>query len=144
MTALWEEEKNEIQVVEDQLVLANSMKEKLIESGLFDYIYASPLRTARGISKEGLERLFANNKTIFAVGKELEEKTAKRKEILADDKVIQEKIESENTMADLQVRISDSAYEGLQEILLSKQEKDLVYVTGSLYLVGEMKEQNFG
>ena len=30
MTALWEE-KNEITVVEDQLVLANSMKEKLIE-----------------------------------------------------------------------------------------------------------------
>ena len=120
------------------------MKEKLIESGLFDYICASPLRTARGISKEGLERLFANNKTIFAVGKELEEKNAKRKEILADDKVIQEKIESENTMTDLQVRISDSAYEGLQEILLSKQEKDLVYVTGSLYLVGEIKEQNFG
>ena len=77
------------------------MKEKLTESELFAYIYASPLKTSRGIPKEELE----------------------------------------NTMIDLQVRISDSAYEGLQEILVLKQEKDFVYVAGSLYLVGEIKEK---
>ena len=40
----------------------------------------------------------------------------------------------------LQVRIANSTCEGLQEILALKEEKDFVYVTGSLYLVGEIKE----
>ena len=41
---------------------------------------------------------------------------------------------------DLQVRVVNRTCEGLQEILDLKEEKDFVYVTGSLYLVGEIKE----
>ena len=76
------------------------MKEKLIKSGLFYYIYASPLKNSRTISKRDIADIF-------------------------DDK---------------KVRIADSAYEGLQEIISLKKEEDFVYVTGSLYLVGEIKE----
>ena len=76
------------------------MKEKLTESGLFDYIYASPLKNTRTISKKDIADIFGYKK----------------------------------------VRIADSAYEGLQEIVSFKNEEDLVYVTGSLYLVGEIKE----
>lgn len=47
----------------------------------------------------------------------------------------------ENMMADHGVRVLDSVYQGFQEILSLKAEKDLVYITGSLYLVGEIKEQ---
>ena len=79
------------------------MKDKLVESDLFDHIYASPLKTARRIEREELERIFADT--------------------------------------DPKVRISDSAYEGFQEILSLKKEEDYVYVTGSLYLVGEIKER---
>lgn len=79
------------------------MKEKLVQSGLFDCIYAAPLKNIRGIDKKELENIFA----------------------------------------DKQVRISNSTYEGLEEILSQKDDKDLVYVTGSLYLVGEIKE-HFG
>ena len=106
------------------------MKEKLTESELFACIYASPLKTARGIAKEELKKLFADDKAseekvLLENCKDLEKETAK--------------VELENTKTDLEVRISDSAYEGLQEILLSKQMDDFVYVTGSLYLVGEIK-----
>ena len=76
------------------------MKEKLIKSGLFYYIYASPLKNSRTISKRDIADIF-------------------------DDK---------------KVRIADSAYEGLQEIISLKNEEDFIYVTGSLYLVGEIKE----
>ena len=79
------------------------MKDKLVESDLFDHIYASPLKTARRIEREELEIIFADT--------------------------------------DPKVRISDSAYEGFQEILSLKKEEDYVYVTGSLYLVGEIKER---
>ena len=108
------------------------MKEKLTESELFACIYASPLKTARGIAKEELKKLFADDKAreekvLLENCKDLEKETAK--------------VELENTKTDLEVRISDSAYEGLQEILLSKQMDDFVYVTGSLYLVGEIKEK---
>ena len=75
------------------------MKDKLIDSGLFSYVYAAPLKNIRGISKEELE----------------------------------------NITSDLEVRISDSTCEGLQEIISLKKENDFVYVTGSLYLVGEIK-----
>lgn len=76
-----------------------NMKDKLIDSGLFSYVYAAPLKNIRGISKEELE----------------------------------------NITSDLEVRISDSTCEGLQEIISLKKENDFVYVTGSLYLVGEIK-----
>ncbi len=79
------------------------MKEKLTESGLFDYIYASPLKNTRTISKRDITDIFEHKK----------------------------------------VRVADSAYEGLQEIVSLKNEEDLVYVTGSLYLVGEIKEHLF-
>ena len=79
------------------------MKDRLIESDLFEYIYATPLKTTRSIRREELENIFA--------------------------------------YTDLKVRILDSAYEGFQEILSLKKEEDYVYVTGSLYLVGEIKER---
>lgn len=84
------------------------MKEKLVESGLFEYVYASPLKTARGISKDELKEIFAQTSL-------------------------------ENTVTDHQVGIFDSAYEGFTKILSSKRDEDFVYVTGSLYLVGEIK-----
>ena len=76
-----------------------NMKDKLIDSELFSYVYAAPLKNIRGISKEELE----------------------------------------NITSDLEVRISDSTCEGLREIISLKKENDFVYVTGSLYLVGEIK-----
>ena len=79
------------------------MKDRLIESDLFEYIYATPLKTTRSIRREELENIFA--------------------------------------YTDLKVRILDSAYEGFQEILSLKKEEDYVYATGSLYLVGEIKER---
>ena len=100
-----------------------NMKEKLISSGLFSYIYAAPLKTARGIAKEELENIFADCK------------------IKASDN---SEYKLENIATDQKVRISDSAYAGLQEILSLKMEKDQVYVTGSLYLVGEIKSFSRG
>ena len=35
------------------------MKDKLLESDLFDYVYAAPLKTSRGISKDELKEIFA-------------------------------------------------------------------------------------
>lgn len=95
------------------------MKEELTESGLFEYIYVTPLKTARGIAKEDLEKVFADCKVMTAAI---------------------DKNNIENLSEDQKVRIIDSAYEGLQEIRSLKNEEDLVYVTGSLYLVGEIKE----
>ena len=86
------------------------MKDKLVESDLFDCVYASPLKTARGISRDELEKIFA-------------EKSLK------------------NTVTDRKVGIFDSAYEGFGKILSLKKDEDFVYVTGSLYLVGEIKEK---
>ena len=92
------------------------MKNKLTKSNLFDYIYASPLKTIRSIKREELEIIFAEDSE--SANNELE-----------------------NTVANHKVRIFDSACEGLREILSLKKEADYVYVTGSLYLVGEIKEQ---
>ena len=92
------------------------MKNKLTKSNLFDYIYASPLKTIRSIEREELEIIFADDSE--SANNELENAVTNRK-----------------------VRILDSACEGLREILSLKKEADYVYVTGSLYLVGEIKEQ---
>ena len=86
------------------------MKDKLVESDLFDCVYASPLKTARGISRDELEKIFAEKSL-------------------------------ENTVTDRKVGIFDSAYEGFGKILSLKKDEDFVYVTGSLYLVGEIKEK---
>ena len=77
-----------------------SMKEKIIESQLFEHIYASPLKNARGLGKKDLENLFQNQG----------------------------------------VQITDTPKEGLEQILSKKGKEDIVYVAGSLYLVGEIKE----
>lgn len=111
------------------------MKDKLTKSDLFDYIYASPLKTVRRIEREELENIFADEDIIkgkintneFQIGNKTE-KTAKNK--------------LENTVTNHKVRIFDSACEGLREILSLKKEDDLVYAVGSLYLVGEIKEMN--
>ena len=86
------------------------MKDKLLESDLFDYVYAAPLKTSRGISKDELKEIFAET---FL----------------------------ENTISDRQVGIFDNAYEGFCKILSLKKDEDFIYVTGSLYLVGEIKEK---
>ena len=78
-----------------------NMKEKLMDSGLFSYVCAAPLKNVRGISKVELIDIFNENS----------------------------------------VRIADSACDGMREILSLKKENDFVYVTGSLYLVGEIKER---
>lgn len=102
-----------------------NMRKTLIESGLFACVYAAPLRISRGITKEKLEEIFSNNPL---------EKGIKR------ENITEHKIEY--IFPDYVVRIVDRAYEGLEEILALKKEEDFVYVTGSLYLVGEIKEQN--
>lgn len=97
-----------------------SMKEKLTDSGLFDYFYAAPLNNTRGITKEELENIFA-----------CEDKTADAGSTKEQTKNKQNK----------KIRIIDSAYEGFEEILALKKNEDYVYITGSLYLVGEIKER---
>lgn len=77
-----------------------SMKEKLVNSGLFDRIYAATLKNTRSIEKKDLENIFKDQK----------------------------------------VSIADTAYEGLQEMIALRSKEDLIYVVGSLYLVGEIKE----
>ena len=96
------------------------MKEKLSDSGLFDVFYAAPLNNIRGISKKELENIFA-----------CEERTAEADSAKQQAKNMQSK----------KIRITDSAYVGFEEILSLKQEEDYVYITGSLYLVGEIKER---
>lgn len=109
------------------------MKDRLIESDLFEYIYATPLKTTRSIRREELEIIFADA--------EIAERS--KLEIISDtkDECISAKNKLENIVTDYKVRILDSAYEGFQEILSLKKEEDYVYVTGSLYLVGEIKER---
>lgn len=102
-----------------------NMKETLIESNLFDYVYAAPLKIARGITKEKLEKIFSHNSLEKGI----------RKENLTEHKI-------EYVFRDYEVRIVDKAYEGLEEIMSMKKAEDFVYVTGSLYLVGEIKKQN--
>ena len=102
-----------------------NMKETLIESNLFDYVYAAPLKIARGITKEKLEKIFSHNPLEKGI----------RKENLTEHKI-------EYVFRDYEVRIVDKAYEGLEEIMSMKKTEDFVYVTGSLYLVGEIKEQD--
>ena len=102
-----------------------NMKETLIESNLFDYVYAAPLKIARGITKEKLEKIFSHNPLEKGI----------RKEKLTEHKI-------EYVFRDYEVRIVDKAYEGLEEIMSMKKTEDFVYVTGSLYLVGEIKEQD--
>ena len=55
------------------------------------------------------------------------------------ENIVEHKIEY--VFPDYVVRIVDRACDGLEEILALKEEEDFVYVTGSLYLVGEIKEQ---
>ena len=86
------------------------MKDKLMESKLFDYLYAAPLKNARGITKSELEHIFAD-----------------RKENAKDES------------KQINIRIVDRTYEGLEEILSLRHKEDQVYVVGSLYLVGEIK-----
>ena len=101
-----------------------NIKKTLIESGVFACVYAAPLRISRGITKENLVEIFSNNPM---------EKGIKR------ENITEHKIEY--VFPDYVVRIVDRACEGLEEILALKEEEDFVYVTGSLYLVGEIKEQ---
>lgn len=112
-----------------------NMKEKLLDSGLFSYIYATPLKNVRGISKEEMEHIFCDYK--------VEAKNIYERKIdsLVSEYSVKEEKNRKNKITDPGVRISDSAYEGLQEILSLKEDGDLVYVTGSLYLVGEIKEK---
>ena len=99
------------------------MKETLIGSGLFDIIYAAPLKIARGITKERLEEIFCVNPLEQGI----------KNENLAEHKI-------EYIFHDYKVRIVDRAYEGFEKILSLKKEEDYVYIAGSLYLVGEIKE----
>ena len=101
-----------------------NMRKTLVESGLFARVYAAPLKISRGITKEKLEEIFSNNPL----------KKGIKRENITEHKI-------EYVFPDYVVRIVDRAYEGLEEILALKKEEDFVYVTGSLYLVGEIKEQ---
>ena len=109
------------------------MKDKLIESDLFDYIYASPLKNARRIEREELENIFADIGVIKGIAIISDSKIDNNKENPAKDKL-------KNTVTGHKVRILDSACEGFREILSLKKEDDFVYVVGSLYLAGEIKE----
>ena len=100
-----------------------NMKETLIGSGLFDIIYAAPLKIARGITKERLEEIFCVNPLEKGI----------KNENLTEHKI-------DYIFHDYKVRIVDKAYEGFEEILSLKKEEDYVYIAGSLYLVGEIKE----
>ena len=114
-----------------------SMKEKLVESGLFDVIYAAPLKNVRGIGKKELEYIFAD----YMVEKGEDEKSGSEQFCLDHDIDNGKNCEYrlEDNLKRNKVMISDSAYEGLQEILYLKKEEDVVYITGSLYLAGEIK-----
>lgn len=131
-----------------------NMKEKLLDSDLFSYIYAAPLKNTRGITKKELEKIFCscrmeekdnceNQSNNLRLRNNIEENNNRKNELeaLADKAEVSDNKEVKIEKTDLQVRISDSACEGLQEILSLKEENDLVYVTGSLYLVGEIKER---
>ena len=101
-----------------------NMKEVLIDSGLFKNIYAAPLRNARGITKERLEKIFSESSI---------EKGIINKNFTEH--------KTEYIFHDYKVKIVDRSYEGLEEILSLKKEEDYVYVTGSLYLVSEIKKE---
>ena len=94
------------------------MKEKLMEAGLFSFVYSAPLKNIRGISKKELENIFADNKV-------------KEKKYKDSD----EKIEAGNC----KVIIWENTKDGLRDILSMKKQEDKVYITGSLYLAGEIK-----
>ena len=115
-----------------------TMKRKLIESELFEYIYAAPLKNIRRIEREELEIIFAD-KAVSEKGT-----TGSRTENVGDTKNTCKSAECDvrNTVTDRKVRIADSACEGFREILSLKKEEDFVYAAGSLYLVGEIKEMN--
>ena len=100
-----------------------NMKETLIGSGLFEVIFAAPLKSVRGITRERLEEIFSVNPLEKGI----------KNENLTEHKI-------EYIFHDYKVRIVDRAYEGLEEILSLKKEEDYVYIAGSLYLVGEIKE----
>lgn len=108
------------------------MKENLLGSGLFDIIYAAPLKTARGIAKKELENIFADSRS--------SREKAKISDSTIDNDT--EKNKLENTVTDYKIRILDSTSQGFREILSLKKEEDFVYIVGSLYLVGEIKELN--
>lgn len=93
------------------------MKDKLMEAGLFSYVYSAPLKTTRGIRKKELENIFADCK-----------KDAKKYR------------DSETQIHTPKVMISENTKEGLQQILSLKKAEDKVYITGSLYLAGEIKD----
>lgn len=122
-------------VVADKEYIA--MKEKLVESGLFDYIYAAPLKNTRGIGKKELEYIF----TDYILGKEEDRKSKSEqsalKECFDSSKNCEYKLK--DNLKKNKVMISDNACEGLQEIMYLKKEDDFVYITGSLYLAGEIK-----
>lgn len=100
------------------------MKETLIASGLFGEIYAAPLNHVRRIDKERLEEIFSVDSVENGI----------RKENSTEHKI-------DYVFHDYKVRIVDKAWEGLEDIISLKKEEDFVYVTGSLYLIGEIKER---
>ena len=122
-------------VVADKEYIA--MKEKLVESGLFDYIYAAPLKNTRGIGKKELEYIF----TDYILGKKEDSKNKSEqsalKECFESSKNCEYKLK--DNLKKNKVMISDNACEGLQEIMYLKKEDDFVYITGSLYLASEIK-----
>ena len=109
------------------------MGNKLLRSGEFSHVYAAPLNNVRGISKEEL-------KAIFRDGGVKVENICENKSDDLGLRNISKDCNLDNQTEALQVRILDSACEGLQEIISLKEENDFVYVVGSLYLVGEIKE----
>ena len=114
-----------------------TMKDKLTKSDLFDYIYTSPLKTARRIEREELELIFADKE----VDREGTAGSNIENTVDVENVCKSAKCDLKSTDANYKVRIFDSACEGLKEILSLKKKADYVYVTGSLYLVGEIKEQ---
>jgi folylpolyglutamate synthase/dihydropteroate synthase len=86
------------------------MIRELISSGLFSKIALTPLHTTRGVPVEKLEELLNQNKHMD------KEQTVKSTEIF------------------------DGVETALRALCFEQQKDERIYVAGSLYLVGEVKE----
>ena len=113
------------------------MKSKLVDADLFAYIYTAPLKTERRIERKELEIIFQ------------EKKNAERKTVNCEAEEVGNintnkitEVSLISTASDCKIRILDSACEGFREMISLKKEEDFVYVVGSLYLIGEIKEMS--
>lgn len=94
------------------------MAEMITDSGLFSEIYTAPIDSARGIKTEELEQLF---------------ESSNRKESRSTPHTNAEEDR-------LCIVHTGDPKEALQEMLGNRGTEDYLYVAGSLYLIGQLKQ----